>query len=123
MICVGSKLYIGDNSGCKKVKCIKVLGNGIHRCGQIGDFLIVSVLQIKKNKRLIEKHEVRKALIIRSKKKIFRKSGLSLSFLNNVVILIDNTNNPVGNRIIGSVTQELRKKKLMKILSLASSIV
>jgi len=120
MVMVGTRLYVGDNSGCRKVKCIKVLGNGKKK-GTVGDCLIISVVKALPNKK-IKKHDVRKVLLVRSNTNILRRNGLKISFLQNVVLMIDIRGNPLGNRIIGSVTQELRKKKKMKILSMATSV-
>ena len=121
MVIVGTNLYSGDNSGCQKVKCIKILGNGKKK-GVVGDNLIVSVQKAQPNKK-IKKHDVRKVLLVRSSTNISRKNGIKLHFLRNVVLMIDVRGNPIGNRIIGSVTQELRKKKYMKILSMAPSVI
>lgn len=121
MVLVGTRLYVGDNSGCRKVKCIKVLGNG-KKQGTVGDCLIVSVQKALPNKK-IKKHDVRKVLLVRSNTNITRPNGIKLSFLRNVVLMIDARGNPIGNRVIGSVTKELRKKKYMKILSIAPSVI
>lgn len=121
MVSVGSRLLVSDNSGCKKVKCIKILGNGKKKA-LLGDKLVVSIIKAKPNKKL-KKHDVQKVLLIRSTEKVIRSNGLQLNFFKNSVIMVDNRNNPLSSRILGPVTKELRKKKLMKILSMSSSIL
>ena len=88
----------------------------------MGDCLIVSVTKANPKKK-IKEHEVRRVLLIRSKTRTFRSNGLIVYFLKNVVLLVDARCNPIGTRILGSVTKELRKKNLMKIVSMSSSVI
>ena len=123
MVSIGTKLETTDNSGAIIVKCIKILGNSRKNSANIGDTLVVSVKSTKRIRR-VSKHEVHKCILVRQKKKLLRKSGVFFSFLKNSVVLIKEKNNePIGNRVIGSVLQELRYKKCVKIMLLAWNIV
>jgi len=117
-----SKLAVADNSGALVVECIKVLRKK-KNIGTVGDVIIVAIKRAYFKKK-VKKHDVQRAVIVRTKKKILRKQiGSSLSFNKNAVVIIDKKNNPLGNRIKGSMCKELREKKFMKLLSLASTIV
>lgn len=123
MVSVGTKLEVSDNSGALIVKCIKILGSTSRNSANIGDTLVISVKSAKHMQKVSE-HEVHKCILIRQKKKILRKNGIFFSFLKNSVVLIKEKNNdPIGNRVIGSVLQELRYKKCLKIMLLAWNIV
>ncbi|BBA84683.1 50S ribosomal protein L14 [endosymbiont of Euscepes postfasciatus] len=124
MIQEQSILYVADNSGAKKVLCIKVLGGSRKKYAYIGDIIKISVKEILNNKSKVKKGEVLKALIIRIKKKIYRKDGTFIKFDNNFCILLnDKTLQPIGTRIFGPVTKELRDKNFMKIISLANEVL
>jgi large subunit ribosomal protein L14 len=122
MISMKSKLFVADNSGALIVECIKVLRKK-KNIGGVGDTIIVAIKRAYFKKK-VKKHDVQRAVIVRTKKKVLRKQiGSSISFNKNAVVIIDKKNNPLGNRIKGSMCKELREKKFMKLLSLASTIV
>lgn len=122
MITMKSKMSVADNSGALIVECIKVLRKK-KNVGGVGDLIIVAVKKAYFKKK-VKKHDVQRAVIVRTTKKILRKSiGSTLSFSKNAVVLIDKKNNPLGNRIKGSLCKELREKKFMKLISLSSTIV
>jgi large subunit ribosomal protein L14 len=122
MISMKSKLAVADNSGALVVECIKVLRKK-KNIGKVGDIIIVAIKRAYFKKK-VKKHDVQRAVIVRTKKKILRKQiGSSVYFNKNAVVIIDKKNNPLGNRIKGSMCKELREKKFMKLLSLASTIV
>lgn len=122
MVLLGTKLGVSDNSGAIKVKCIKILGNSFCNTSRIGDVLVVAI-QSAKVKKKVSRRQVHKSILVRQKKKTFRKNGVSLSFLHNSVVLIKANYDPIGNRVKGSVLQEIRYKKCLKIMLLASNIV
>lgn len=122
MIQAHSNLKVVDNSGAKIVQCIKVLGGSKRKVASIGDIIIVSVKDaIPRGK--VKKGEVLKGLIVRTKKEISRKDGVTLKFDNNAIVLLNNQEIPIGTRIFGPVSNELRKKQFMKIISLATTVV
>ena len=117
-----TNIGVADNSGARKVQCIKVLGGSKKRSGTIGDIIIVSVKDaIPKGK--VKKGEIYKALIVRTKKDFFRFDGSTIRFDKNAVVLLDKQEEPIGTRIFGPVTRELRSKKFMKIISLAPEVL
>jgi large subunit ribosomal protein L14 len=117
-----SKLPVADNSGALIAECIKVLRKK-KNIGIIGDIIIVAIKKAYFKKK-VKKHDVQRAVIVRTKKKILRNNtGSSLCFNKNAVVIIDKKNNPLGNRIKGSMCKELREKKFMKLISLASTII
>lgn len=123
MVSLGTKLGVSDNSGAIKVKCIKILGNSFCNSSNIGDTLVVAI-QSAKVKKKVSRGEVYWSILVRQKKKTFRKSGVTISFLKNSVVLVKKpTFDPIGNRIKGSVLQELRYKNCLKLMLLASNIV
>lgn len=122
MVSLGTKLGVSDNSGAIRVKCIKILGNSFCNSSNIGDILVVAI-QSAKVKKKVAQGQVHKSVLIRQKKKLFRKSGISISFMKNSVVLIKPNFDPIGNRIKGSVLQELRYKKFTKIMLMASNII
>jgi large subunit ribosomal protein L14 len=123
MILVGSKLKVSDNSGALKVKCIKILGSSQCNHTHLGDRLVVSVKQAKYKKK-VSVHAVCYCILIRQKSKTYRKNGAYLFFEeNSVVLLKKNKKDPIGNRLKGVVTQELRYKKCLKIMLLAWNII
>ena len=134
MISVGTQLKVSDNSGAKKVECLKVLGKKSKSFASIGDIIIVSVKELtssrgiqgsKKQTNLpskIEKGGVYKALVVETKSGLKRKDGSILRFSQNSVVLISEQGSPLGSRVLGRATYELRKKNQTKILSLASYV-
>jgi len=122
MIQTESKLLVADNSGAKLIQCIKVIGGSKRRYARIGDIIIVSVKDtIPRSK--VKKGEVQRAVIVRTKKPLIREDGTSIKFDSNSAVLLDKANEPIGTRIFGPVTRELRKKNMMKIVSLAPEVL
>ena len=122
MIQVQTELYVADNTGAKKIECIKVLGGTKRRYASIGDTIVVSVKEtIAKGK--VKKGSVHKAVIVRTKQGIFRNDGSKVKFDNNAAVLTDEKGEPLGTRIFGPVTRELRSKGQMKIISLAPEVL
>ena len=117
MIQMQTKLDVADNSGAKQVQCIKVLGGSKRRTASIGDIIVVSVKEaIPRGK--VKKGEVLKAVIVRTKKEIRRNDGSAIRFDTNAAVLVNANGEPLGTRIFGPVTRELRNKKLMKTMRL-----
>ena len=122
MIQMQSNINVADNSGARKVQCIKVLGGSKKRFAGIGEIIIVSIkYAIPKGK--VKKGDVYKALIVRTKKDFSRADGSTIRFDKNAVVLLDKQEEPIGTRIFGPVTRELRSKKFMKIISLAPEVL
>ena len=122
MIQVQSNIGVADNSGARKVQCIKVLGGSKKRFARIGDIVVVSIRDaIPKGK--VKKGDVYRALIVRTKKDYSRKDGSTIRFDKNAVVILDKQDEPIGTRIFGPVTRELRSKKFMKIISLAPEVL
>ena len=122
MIQVQTELFVADNTGAKKIECIKVLGGSKRRYGSIGDTIVVSIKEaIPRGK--VKKGSVHKAVIVRTKQGIFRNDGSKVKFDNNAAVLIDEKGEPLGTRIFGPVTRELRAKGQMKIISLAPEVL
>lgn len=117
-----SKLFVADNTGAKKVQCIKVLGGSKRRYGRIGDIIIVSVKSAIPGSS-VKKGEISRAVVVRTHKEIARKDGTYLRFDDNAVVLINEMDEPKGTRIFGPVARELRKKNFMKIVSLAPEVL
>ena len=122
MIQQESVLQVADNSGARKVACIRVLGGTGRRYASIGDIIVVSVKDAIPNSR-VKKGEVRRAVVVRTKKEIGRADGSYIRFDDNAAVLIDATREPVGTRIFGPVARELRAKRFMKIVSLAPEVL
>jgi len=122
MIQMRSRLDVADNTGAKKVACIKVLGGTRRRYAAIGDIIVVSVKEADSD-AIIKKGEVAKGVIVRTKAAIKRPDGSYLRFDRNAIVLIDDQNNPKGTRIFGPVARELREKNFMKIISLAPEVI
>jgi len=122
MIQTETRLDVADNSGARKVMCIKVLGGSRRRYATIGDIIVVSVKEAVPNSK-VKKGDVMKAVIVRTKKEVNRKDGTYIRFDNNSAVLINNQNEPVGTRIFGPVARELRAKSFMKIISLAPEVI
>ena len=122
MIQVETILEVADNSGAKKVQCIKVLGGSKRRYASVGDVIVVSVkTAIPRGK--VKKGEVAKAVVVRTKQAVSRKDGSSIRFDSNAAVLISNQGEPIGTRIFGPVTRELRGRNYMKIVSLAPEVL
>jgi len=122
MVQMTTVLDVADNSGAKKVFCIKVLGGSKRKYASIGDIIVVSVKEAIPNAK-VKKGEVAKAVIVRTKKEIPRPDGSFIRFDSNSAVLINKDNEPIGTRIFGPVARELRAKKFMKIISLAPEVL
>lgn len=122
MIQMQTTLEVADNSGAKKVQCIKVLGGSKRRTAGIGDIIVVSIKDaIPRGK--VKKGTVHKAVIVRSRHGLKRVHGEKIRFDTNAVVLINKDKEPIGTRIFGPVTRELRTKGFMKIISLAGEVL
>lgn len=122
MIQMQTRMAVADNTGAKEVMCIKVLGGSRRRFAHIGDVIVCSVKSVIPGSDVKKKAVVR-AVIVRTKAPTRRSDGSYVRFDNNAVVLIDKDNNPRGTRIFGAVARELRDRKFMKIVSLASEVV
>ena len=122
MIQMQSNLFVADNSGARKIQCIKVLGGSKRRSASIGDIIVVSIKDaIPRSK--VKKGDVFKAVIVRTSKDFKRNDGTSIRFDKNAAVLLDKQEEPIATRIFGPVTRELRTKKFMKIISLAPEVI
>jgi large subunit ribosomal protein L14 len=122
MIQMQSRLAVADNTGAKEVMCIKVLGGSRRRSAHLGDVIVCSVKSVIPGSDIKKKAVVR-GVIVRQKFPTRRNDGSYVRFDNNAVVLIDKDNNPRGTRIFGAVARELRDRRFMKIVSLASEVV
>jgi large subunit ribosomal protein L14 len=122
MIQMQSNLTVADNSGARRVQCIKVLGGAKRRYAHVGDVIVVSVKEAIPRGR-VKKGEVRKAVVVRTRKAIRRPDGTVIRFDTNSAVLLNNQNEPMGTRIFGPVPRELRAKNYMKIISLAPEVL
>ncbi len=122
MIQTNSNLDVADNSGARRVQCIKVLGGSKRRYASVGDIIVVSVKEAIPNGK-VKKGDVVKAVVVRTAKELGRPDGTYIRFDTNSAVLIDNQKEPVGTRIFGPVARELRAKKFMKIISLAPEVL
>ena len=122
MIQMQSQLDVADNSGARRVQCIKVLGGSKRKTATIGDVIIVSVKDAIPRGR-VKKGDVHRAVIVRTKKALRRQDGTAIRFDTNAAVLINNQNEPIGTRIFGPVTRELRARQHMKIISLAPEVL
>ncbi|MCX8010806.1 MAG: 50S ribosomal protein L14 [Ignavibacteria bacterium] len=122
MIQEETNLVVADNSGAKKVRCIRVLGGSDRRYASVGDLIVVSVKSAIPG-GTVKKGEVSRAVIVRTKKEVKRKDGSYIRFDENAAVLINNQNEPRGTRIFGPVARELREKQFMKIVSLAPEVL
>ena len=122
MIQMTSVLDVADNSGAKKVYCIKVLGGSRRRYAGIGDVVIVSIREAIPGAK-VKKGEVSRAVIVRTKRELARNDGSYIKFDSNSAVLINKENEPIGTRIFGPVARELRAKRFMKIISLAPEVL
>ena len=122
MIINETNLEVADNSGARRVQCIKVIGGSKRRFASVGDVIIVSIKEaIPRGK--VNKGDVHHAVIVRTSKEIRRNDGSAIRFDKNAAVLINKQQEPIGTRIFGPVTRELRAKKFMKIVSLAPEVL
>jgi large subunit ribosomal protein L14 len=122
MIQTSTVLDSADNTGAKKLFCIKVLGGSKRKYATVGDIIVVSVKEALPNSK-VKKGDVKKGVIVRTRKEIRRKDGTYIRFDHNSAVLIDAQGEPIGTRIFGPVARELRAKKFMKIVSLAPEVL
>jgi len=122
MVQAETVLDVADNSGARKVLCIKVLGGTRRKYASLGDVIVVSIKEAIPNAK-VKKGDVMKAVIVRTAKEVGRPDGSYIRFDNNSAVLIDNQREPIGTRIFGPVARELRGKKFMKIISLAPEVL
>ncbi len=122
MIQMQSNLLVADNSGARRVQCIKVLGGSSRKSASVGDVIVVSVKEAIPRGR-VKKGEIQRAVIVRTAKEIRRDDGSVIRFDRNAAVLIDPTGAPIGTRIFGPVTRELRARGYMKIISLAPEVL
>jgi large subunit ribosomal protein L14 len=122
MIQSETNLDVADNSGARRVQCIRVLGGSRRRWASIGDVIVVSVKEAIPRGR-VKKGDVHRAVIVRTAKEIHRPDGSAIRFDRNAAVLINPQGEPIGTRIFGPVTRELRAKRFMKIISLAPEVL
>ena len=122
MIQTNSNLDVADNSGARRVQCIKVLGGSKRRYASVGDIIVVSIKEAIPRGR-VKKGDVMKAVVVRTAKDIKRADGSVIRFDSNAAVLINNQAEPIGTRIFGPVARELREKGFMKIVSLAPEVL
>jgi large subunit ribosomal protein L14 len=122
MVQMMSYLNVADNSGAKRVQCVKVLGGSKRKTAGIGDIIVVAVKDALPN-AAISRGDVRRAVIVRTKKEFRRKDGTYIRFDDNACVIIDLNQNPLGKRIFGPVARELREANFMKIISLAPEVL
>ncbi len=122
MIQMQTRLDVADNSGARKIQCIKVLGGSKRRFASVGDIIIVSVKEAIPRGR-VKKGDVRRAVVVRTAKEIHRDDGTSIRFDRNAAVMLNNNDEPIGTRIFGPVVRELRGRNFMKIISLAPEVL
>jgi large subunit ribosomal protein L14 len=122
MIQMQTNLDVADNSGARRVQCIKVLGGSGRKVASVGDVIVVSIKEAIPRGR-VKKGDVHRAVIVRTASEIKRTDGSVIRFDRNAAVLINNTNEPIGTRIFGPVTRELRARRFMKIISLAPEVL
>ncbi len=122
MIQQETMLQVGDNTGAKKVLCIKVLGGSTRKYATVGDIIVAAVKEAAPG-GVVKKGDVVKAVVVRTRKEIRRKDGSYIAFSENAAVIIDDNKNPKGTRIFGPVARELREKNFMKIVSLAPEVL
>ncbi len=122
MIQLRTVMEVADNSGAKVVQCIKVLGGSKRRYARIGDIIVVAVKEVDPGGNF-KKGDVKKAVVVRTKKEIRRSNGSYIKFDSNAAVLIADSKDPIGTRIFGPVARELRARRFMKILSLAPEVL
>ena len=122
MIQPETNLLAADNSGAKRLYCIKVLGGSKRRYASVGDIIVVSVKEALPNSK-VKKGDVMKAVVVRTAKEVHRPDGTFIKFDDNSAVLINQAREPIGTRIFGPVARELRAKRFMKIISLAPEVL
>ncbi len=122
MIQMQTNLEVADNSGARRVQCVKVLGGAKRRYAHVGDIIVVSIKEATPRGR-VKKGEVRKAIVVRTANNIRRRDGSVIRFDSNAAVLVNNNGEPIGTRIFGPVPRELRAKNHMKIISLAPEVL
>ena len=122
MIQTETMLEVADNSGARRVQCIKVLGGSKRKTAGIGDIIVISVKEAIPRGR-VKKGDIHRAVIVRTAKEIRRQDGSAIRFDRNAAVLINPQGEPIGTRIFGPVTRELRAKRFMKIISLAPEVL
>ena len=122
MIQMQTKLDVADNSGARRVQCIKVLGGSKRKTAGVGDVIVISVKEAIPRGR-VKKGDIHRAVIVRTAKEIRRQDGSAIRFDRNAAVLINPQGEPIGTRIFGPVTRELRAKQFMKIISLAPEVI
>ena len=122
MIQMQSNLDVADNSGARRVQCIKVLGGSGRKTAAVGDVIVVSIKEAIPRGR-VKKGDVHRAVIVRTSKEVRRNDGTCIRFDKNAAVLVNKSNEPIGTRIFGPVTRELRNRKFMKIVSLAPEVL
>jgi large subunit ribosomal protein L14 len=122
MVQTTTTLDVADNSGAKKIMCIRVLGGTKRKYASLGDVIIVTIKEAIPNAK-VKKGEIARAVIVRTKKEVSRQDGSYIRFDANSAVLVDKDNEPVGTRIFGPVARELRAKRFMKIISLAPEVL
>lgn len=122
MIQIESTLDVADNSGAKKVACIKVIGGSRRRYASVGDIIVVSIKEAMPHSK-VKKGTMMKAVVVRTKKEVGRPDGSFIKFDSNSAVLLNNQMEPIGTRIFGPVARELRQKNFMKIVSLAPEVI
>ena len=122
MIQMQTNLSVADNSGARRVQCIKVLGGSKRKYASVGDIIVVSVKEAIPRGR-VKKGEVRKAVVVRTSKEVRREDGTAIRFDGNAAVILNNNLEPIGTRIFGPVVRELRAKNFMKIISLAPEVL
>ena len=115
-------LDVADNSGARRIQCIRVLGTGQQWVGSVGDVIVASVKDAIPH-AAVKKGDVVKAVIVRTKKEVSRKDGSSIRFDRNAAVILNNQNEPRGTRVFGPVARELREKRFMRIVSLAPEVL
>ena len=122
MIQMQSNLDVADNSGARRIQCIKVLGGSGRKTAAVGDIIVVSIKEAIPRGR-VKKGDVHRAVIVRTSKELRRNDGTCIRFDKNAAALVNKSNEPIGTRIFGPVTRELRSRKFMKIVSLAPEVL
>ena len=122
MIRVETMLDVADNSGARKVQCLKVLGGTRRRVARVGDIIVVSVKESMPHSN-VRKGDVARAVVVRTAKETRRRDGTYIKFDRNSAVLINKQNEPIGTRVFGPIARELREKKFMKIISLAPEVI
>ena len=122
MIQMQTNLDVADNSGARRVQCIKVLGGSKRKYASVGDVIVVSVKEAIPRGR-VKKGDVRKAVVVRTAKEVRRDDGTAIRFYSNAAVILSNSGEPLGTRIFGPVVRELRAKNFMKIISLAPEVL